>query len=352
LILVTQTQSVPQELRGEILRLQKRSIVPIGVIALVALGTSAVEANPVGHRASYGVAGQDGQVLPHPVTSQTPQVIDPVIDPAPPVDPTVSPVVDPATPSVYQTTAFVRPPKTAFVRPPTTTSGASGATPTPTGSRGPAPVSLGAASAFAILTGTGITDVYASRITGNVGASPITGAAIGLTCPEVTGTIYSVNAGGPLACRVTNAPALTQAVGDEGSAYTDAAGRPSPDFVNLGAGQIGGRTLAPGLYKWSTGVLIPTSITLAGGPNDVWIFQIAGPLTQASGTTVRLAGGARARNIFWQSAGAVTLGAGAHSEGTILSKTMIALTTGASSNGRLLAQTAVTLQQNRVTIAQ
>jgi hypothetical protein len=215
-----------------------------------------------------------------------------------------------------------------------------------------APVNLGAAGSFAILTSSGITDVYASRISGDVGASPITGDAIGLTCPEVTGTIYSVNAGGPLACRVTNAPALTTAVRDVESAYTDAAGRTSPDFVDFGAGQIGGRTLAPGLYKWSTGVSISTDVTLAGGPNDVWIFQIAGPLTQASATTVRLAGGVQARNIFWQSAGAVTLGTGAHFEGTILAKTMIALNTGASTHGRLLAQTAVTLQQNRVTIAQ
>jgi hypothetical protein len=215
-----------------------------------------------------------------------------------------------------------------------------------------APVNLGTAGIFAILTSSGITDVYASKISGNVGASPITGDAIGLTCPEVSGTIYSVNAGGPLSCRVTNAPALTTAVQDEESAYTDAAGRTSPDFVNLGAGQMGGRTLAPGLYRWSTGVSISTDVTLVGGPNDVWIFQIAGPLTQASATTVRLAGGAQARNIFWQSAGAVTLGTGAHSEGTILAKTMIALNTGASTNGRLLAQTAVTLQQNRVTNVQ
>jgi hypothetical protein len=215
-----------------------------------------------------------------------------------------------------------------------------------------APVNLGAAGSFAILTSSGITDVYASRISGDVGTSPITGDAIGLTCPEVTGTIYSVNAGGPLSCRVTNAPALTTAVRDEESAYTDAAGRTSPDFVDLGAGQIGGRTLAPGLYKWSTGVSVSTDITLAGGPNDVWIFQIAGPLTQASATSVRLAGGVQARNIFWQSAGAVTVGTGAHFEGTILAKTMIALNTGASAHGRLLAQTAVTLQQNRVTIAQ
>ena len=170
-----------------------------------------------------------------------------------------------------------------------------------------APVKLGAASSFAVLTGSGITDVHASAIRGNVGASPITGDAIGLTCPEVTGTIYSVNAGGPLACRVTNAPALTAAVRDEERAYTDAAGRTSPDFVNLGAGQLGGKTLAAGLYRWTSGVSISTDVTLAGGPNDVWIFQIAGTLTQASATRVRLTGGAQARNIYWQSAGAVAL---------------------------------------------
>jgi len=211
-------------------------------------------------------------------------------------------------------------------------------------------VNLGTASTFAILTGSGVTDVHASAIRGNVGASPITGGAIGVTCPEVTGTIYSVNAAGPLPCRVTNAPVLTVAVRDEERAYTDAAGRSGPDFVNLGAGQMGGKTLPPGFYKWTSGVSISTDVTLAGGPNDVWIFQIAGTLTQASATRVKLTGGAQARNIFWQSAGAVALGTGAHSEGTILAKTSIALNTGASTNGRLLAQTAVTLQQNRVTV--
>jgi len=79
---------------------------------------------------------------------------------------------------------------------------------------------------------------------------------------------------------------------------------------------------------------------------------IAGTLTQASATRVRLAGGAQARNVFWQSAGEVTIGTGAHSEGTILTKTRIAMYTGASTNGRLLAQTAVTLQKNTVTNVQ
>jgi hypothetical protein len=134
-----------------------------------------------------------------------------------------------------------------------------------------------------------------------------------------------------------------------GLAYDDAAGRVQPDFVGLGAGQIGGLTLAPGLYNWSTGVLISKDVTLSGGPDDVWIFQVAGTLNQANATHVTLAGGALAKNIFWQVAGAVTLGTTAHFEGVILAKTMIAVNTGASVNGRLLAQTAVTLQMNAVT---
>jgi ice-binding like protein len=214
---------------------------------------------------------------------------------------------------------------------------------------GPAAVSLGKAGTFAILSKSGITDVYASAIKGDVGTSPITGAALLLTCGEVTGTIYTVDAAGPLPCAVNDATSLTAAVGDMELAYTDAAGRESPDFTELGAGEIGGLTLAPGLYKWGTGVLITTDVTLTGGPDDVWIFQVAGTLDQASATRVTLAGGARAKNVFWQVAGAVTIGTTAHFEGVVLSQTMIAANTGASVNGRLLAQTAVTLQQNAVT---
>jgi hypothetical protein len=95
--------------------------------------------------------------------------------------------------------------------------------------------------------------------------------------------------------------------------------------------------------------LISTDVTLSGGPDDVWIFQVAGTLNQASATRVTLAGGARAKNIFWQVAGAVTIGTTAHFEGVVLGKTMIAVNTGATVRGRLLAQTAVTLQMNAVT---
>jgi len=213
-----------------------------------------------------------------------------------------------------------------------------------------APVNLGTAGTFAVLTKTGITDVYASVVNGNVGSSPITGAAVLLTCGEVpTGTIYTVDAAGPLPCRVTNATFLGAAIGDMGIAYSDAAGRSLPDVTELGAGQIGGLTLTPGLYKWSSNVLISNSVTLSGGPNDVWIFQIAGEVNQASATSVILSGGALSKNVFWQAAGGVAIGTTAHFAGVLLGQTLIAVKTGASVDGRLLAQTAVTLQQNAVT---
>lgn len=214
---------------------------------------------------------------------------------------------------------------------------------------GPMPVNLGQAGTFAILSQTGITNVYRSAIVGDVGTSPITGAALLLTCGEVSGNIYTVDAAGPLPCATTDATFLTSAVGDMGFAYDDAAGRPDPDFSELGAGEIGGLTLTPGLYKWTTDLLISTDVTLSGGPDDVWILQVAGTLNQANATRVTLAGGALAKNIFWQVAGATTLGTNAHFEGILLDKTMIAVNTGTSVNGRLMAQTAVTLQMNAIT---
>jgi hypothetical protein len=210
-------------------------------------------------------------------------------------------------------------------------------------------VDLGLAGDFVILSKSGITDVYKSAVIGDIGTSPITGAAIGLSCTEVTGTIYTVNAAGPLPCRVTNASRLTTAVGDMQTAYTNAAGRSNPSFLNLGAGNIGGKTLTPGLYKWTTALIVPTDITISGGPNAIWIFQVAGTLKMSSAVKIILSGGAQAKNIFWQSAGAVTLGTTSHFEGNILGKTGINMQTDATINGRLLAQTAVTLQMNTVT---
>lgn len=223
---------------------------------------------------------------------------------------------------------------------------------------GPAAVNLRTAGDFVILTKTGITNVPTSAVTGNIGASPITAAAIDVTCTEIVGTIYGSDAAytgsGDVTCFNGNAPDNTlvaNAVLDMGTAYTNAAGRTTPDFTELHAGDISGQTLVPGLYKWSTGVLISTDATLSGGPNDIWIFQIAGNITQANGSSIILAGGALAKNIFWQVGGGtgVAIGTGAVFEGVVLAEKGITVNTGSTVNGRLLSQTAVTLDQNTVT---
>jgi hypothetical protein len=222
----------------------------------------------------------------------------------------------------------------------------------------PAPVNLGAAASFAILTKTGITNIPTSAITGNLGVSPIAATAITgfsliadstntfSTSTQVTGKIYAANYADPTPAK------LTTAVSNMEAAYTDAAGRSLPDATELYSGNLSGRTLAPGLYKWSTGVLITTNVTLAGPSDAVWIFQIAGNLTMGSGAKVLLSGGAQAKNIFWQVGGGVgvEIGTTAHVEGTILAAKAIHLRTGASLNGRALAQTAVTLDKNTIVI--
>lgn len=234
---------------------------------------------------------------------------------------------------------------------------------------GPAPVDLSSASNFVILSQAGITNTgsHATEIIGNIGASPITAAAMNdVYCSEITGTIYGVNAAyvgsGDQSCFAGNPPLsnktlVDNAVIDMGAAYVDAAGRAALlADTNLYAGNLGGQTFVPGLYKWTTDVTIPTNVTLAGGPNDVWIFQIDGNLSIASGGSVPagikvlLVGGAKASNVFWQVGGGVgaTLGTYSTFNGNILSATQVVMQTGAVLNGRALAQTLVTLDANKV----
>ena len=221
-------------------------------------------------------------------------------------------------------------------------------------SAGPAPVVLGTAGNYVILAQSGISNVPTSAITGNLGLSPaaaslITGFALTLpaggtssTSDQVNGNVYASDYASPTPAN------LTTAVGDMHTAYDDAAGRSNPDYTELAAGNIGGLTLPPGLYKWSNTVLIPTDVTLEGSATDVWIFQIAGGLTQSSETNVILTGGALAQNVFWQVKGVVDVGTNADLEGEVLSLTQIKLETGAVAHGRLLAQTRVTLDHNIV----
>ncbi len=142
---------------------------------------------------------------------------------------------------------------------------------------------------------------------------------------------------------------MTTAISDMETAFTDAAGRTNPTATELGAGNISGMTLAPGLYKWGTGVQITSGVTLTGGANDVWIFQIAQNLTISNGAIVTLAGGAQSKNVFWQVSGQVTIGTTAQVKGNILSQTLVSMNTSATLDGRMLAQTAVTLNANAVT---
>jgi hypothetical protein len=218
--------------------------------------------------------------------------------------------------------------------------------------KGPSPVLLGKAGEYVILAKTGISTTGTTDITGNIGVSPVAASYITgfslvdppgtyATSPVVTGKVYASDYDSPTPAN------LTTAVLDMQTAYSDAAAR-APDYIELGAGDIGGLTLAPAVYKWSTDLLIPSDVMLLGGPYDVWIFEIAGDLTQTSGVRITLQGGALAKNIFWQVAGASTHETTSHFEGVLLSQTAIILKTGATVNGRQLAQTNVVLDANAV----
>ena len=215
-------------------------------------------------------------------------------------------------------------------------------------------VQLGTAGNYVILAKAAINNSSTSAVIGDLGLSPaatsyITGFALTdatgyATSSQVTGKVYAADMAVPTP---TN---MTTAVNDMLTAYNDAAGRPSPDFTELATGNIGGKTLTPGLYKWTSTVTMPSDVNITGGANDVWIFQISGDLSMSSAVRINLSGGAQAKNIFWQIAGQATLGTTSHFEGVLLSMTGITLQTGASFKGRALAQTAVILDANNVTI--
>lgn len=218
---------------------------------------------------------------------------------------------------------------------------------------GLAPVNLGTAGNYVILAKTAINNSPTSSITGDLGLSPaatsyitgfsITNATGYATSAQVTGKLYAADMVSPTSIN------LTTAVNDMVTAYNNAAGRPSPDFSELGTGNIGGKTLTEGLYKWTNNVTAPTNLIISGSSSDVWIFQIAGNLSVSSGVKITLSGGAQAKNIFWQVAGTATIGTTAQFKGVILSQTGVTLKTGASLTGRALAQTAVILDKNTVT---
>lgn len=219
-------------------------------------------------------------------------------------------------------------------------------------------VNLGTAAPFAILSGTpNITDAgNASVINGNVGLSPATGAGIGLLCTQVTGTIYSVDAAGPLPCRVTNGPLLVTAKNDLTTAYNDAAGRTPVTTVPT---ELGGTTVIAGVYDSAStqfGITAGAGPLIIDGQNDpssVFIFQapFSGTgLTVGPGSTVSLINGAQACNIFWR-VDTASIDTTANFKGSVLALNSITVANGATIEGRLLARNGnVTLINDTITV--
>jgi hypothetical protein len=220
-------------------------------------------------------------------------------------------------------------------------------------------VHLGFADNYAILAKTGIDTVPDSKITGDIAVSPIAATAITgfslildsagqfSTSTQVIGNVKAASYGAPVST------ALTTAVGDMETAYTDAAGRTNADAarINLGAGLLGGSfggptaPLTPGVYTFGSDVKITGNVHFKGTATDIFIIQMTGNLIQDANYKVKLEGGALAKNIFWQVAGKVVVSAGAHMEGIILAKTAVMFQTGSSLNGRVFSQTACNLQK-------
>ncbi|HXU76956.1 MAG TPA: ice-binding family protein [Methylomirabilota bacterium] len=200
-------------------------------------------------------------------------------------------------------------------------------------------VVLGGAGGFAVLAGSTVTSVGATTVNGDLGVSPGT-AVTGFPPGLVNGTTHAGDA------------AAAQAQLDLTTAYNDAAGR-TVGAVTL-AGNLGGLTLTPGLYKSTSSLEVSSgdlTLDAQGNANAVFIFQMASTLTTTSGRQVILSGGAKASNIFWQVGSSATLGTTSVFKGTIMADQSITLATGATLDGRALARVAaVTMDANTVSL--
>jgi hypothetical protein len=221
---------------------------------------------------------------------------------------------------------------------------------------GPGIIDLGTAGDFAILAKSGISTINSTLITGHIGISPVTST-------EFTGFSQTLDASGEFATSIyvvgrmyaadytPPTPTYVEtAISDQETAFTTAMGLVTDVITDLGAGDISGMTLAPGLYKWGTGLLITNQgVTLEGGPNDTWVFQIADDFTIQNDASIVLAGGAQFKNIFWITSTQALLGSNVEFYGNVLAQTLISLTSNTTVYGRLLSQTAVTLDGSIIT---
>ena len=204
---------------------------------------------------------------------------------------------------------------------------------------GQAPLFLGTAAHFAVLAGSTVANTGFTQVKGNLGLSP--GSAVtGFPPGTVIGSQYVADS------------TAAQAKLDLTTAYNDAAGM-TVGAVSV-AGNLGGLTLPPGLYKSTSSLEISSgdlTLDAQGDADAVFIFQIASTLTTTSGRKVILSGGAKAGNIFWQVGSSATLGTTSVFKGTIMADQSITLTTGATLEGRALTRiAAVTLDSNTVAI--
>jgi len=219
-------------------------------------------------------------------------------------------------------------------------------------------VQLNTAAPFAVLAGTGISDVPTSSIIGDVGLSPATGADItGLTQAELhgTSTIYTTDGTGPTG-NVDNPNLLTGAKNDLTAAYLSAAGDTPTNTFTATDNQLGGQTLVAGVYAFggatTANITAASPLVLNGqdDPNAVFVFQASSTLVTAPNSSVVLENDASACNVFWQVTSSATLNTGSTFVGTIMALTSATLDTGATVQGRVLARTgAVSLDANTIT---
>lgn len=202
-------------------------------------------------------------------------------------------------------------------------------------------VALGTAGNFSVLGGAAITNTGPTIVTGDLGISPGNASSVtGFPPGQVVGTTHFANA------------VALQAQNDTTTAYNTLAGRACTTTIS---GDLGGRTLFPGVYCSASSMGLTGTLTLdaQGNANALFIFQVGSALTTASASAVRVINGGQSCNVFWQIGSSATLGTTTAFVGNLIALSSITLNTGATSTGRLLARNgAVTIDSGVISVCQ